>query len=45
MLNIEALTKGKIKVGDVVTADNVDVVKDMLDPIVFQQVKTIRFSM
>ncbi|MBL6616274.1 MAG: DUF1329 domain-containing protein, partial [Reyranella sp.] len=41
LLSIEALTKGKIKPGDVVTADNVDVVKDMLDPIVYQQVKTM----
>ncbi|MBL6749543.1 MAG: DUF1329 domain-containing protein [Nevskia sp.] len=41
LLSIEALTKGRIKPGDVITADNVDVVKDMLDPIAFQQVKTM----
>src|SRR5882762_2457205 len=39
LLHIEAYTKGKIKPGDVVTADNVDVVKDLLDPIAYRQVK------
>jgi hypothetical protein len=39
LLHIEAYTKGKIKPGDVVTADNVDLVKDLLDPIAYQQVK------
>jgi hypothetical protein len=41
LLSIEAYTKGKIKPGDVVTADNVDIVKDLLDPIAYQQVKTM----
>lgn len=39
LLHIEAYTKGKIKPGDLVTADNVDVVKDLLDPICYKQVK------
>jgi len=39
LLHIEAYTKGKIKPGDVLTADNVDVVKDLLDPIAYKQVK------
>src|SRR5579872_5184053 len=41
LLHIEAYTKGKIKVGDVLTEGNVDIVKDMLDPITFQEVKTM----
>jgi hypothetical protein len=41
LLSIEMYTKGKIKPGDVVTAANVDVVKDLLDPIAYQQVKTM----
>ncbi len=39
LLSIEAYTKGKIKPGDTVTADNVEVVKDLLDPIAYRQVK------
>lgn len=41
LLHIEAYTKGKIKPGSVITADNVEVVKDLLDPITYQQVKTM----
>jgi hypothetical protein len=33
LLHIEAYTKGKVKVGDTINADNVEYVKDMLDPI------------
>lgn len=39
LLSIEVLTKGKIKPGDTLTAANVDVVKDLLDPITYRQVK------
>ncbi|WP_273452682.1 DUF1329 domain-containing protein [Nevskia ramosa] len=39
LLSIEVYTKGKIKPGDVVTASNVDVVKDLLDPIAYMQIK------
>ena len=39
LTSIEAYTKGKIKPGDVLTAENVDAVKDLLDPIAYQQVK------
>jgi hypothetical protein len=38
LLSIEALTKGQIKVGDVIDADNVELVQDLLDPISFQQI-------
>ena len=38
LTNIEAYTKGKIKVGDIITADNVEHVKDLLDPIQYTQV-------
>ena len=41
LLSIEMYTKGKIKPGDVLTADNVDVVKDLLDPVAYKQVKTM----
>ncbi|MDB6090195.1 MAG: hypothetical protein JWN85_2979 [Gammaproteobacteria bacterium] len=37
--SVEMYTKGKVKTGDVLTADNVDAVKDLLDPITFRQVK------
>ncbi len=39
LLSIEMYTKGKIKPGDVITANNVDVVKDLIDPICYEQVK------
>ncbi len=39
LLNIEAYTKGAIKEGDTINADNVDVVKDICDPILYQEVK------
>ena len=38
LLSIEAYTKGKIKVGDYVSVDNVEYVKDLLDPTVYTQV-------
>ena len=38
--HIEAYTKGKVKPGDVIRGANVDVV-DLLDPITYQQVKTM----
>ena len=41
LLSIEMYTKGKVKPGDVITAANVEVVKDLLDPIAYQQVKTM----
>lgn len=39
LLSIEAYTKGAIKTGDIISADNVDVVKDLLTPIAYKQVK------
>ena len=41
LLSIEAYTKGKVKPGDVITAANVESVKDLLDPIAYMQVKTM----
>jgi hypothetical protein len=41
VMSIDAYTKGKIKTGDLLTADNVDVVKDLLDPGAYKQVKTM----
>ena len=38
LLSIEAYTKGRIKVGDVINADNAELVQDLLDPIVYQEV-------
>jgi hypothetical protein len=40
LLSIEMFTKGKIKPGDTLTEQNVDIVKDLLDPLTFQEVKT-----
>ncbi|MEM7541759.1 MAG: DUF1329 domain-containing protein [Pseudomonadota bacterium] len=39
LLNIEAYTKGQVKVGDEINADNVEVIKDLIDPICYQEVK------
>ena len=39
LLSIEAYTKGKIKPGDVLNAENVDIVKDLLDPAAYYQIK------
>ena len=39
MLSIEQFTKGKLSPGDVVDANNVEVVKDLLDPITYMQIK------
>ena len=39
LLSIEEYTCGKVSPGDAVTADNVDLVKDLLDPARFRQVK------
>jgi len=39
LLSINAYTKGKIKTGDTITAENVDVVKDLIDPVAYKQVK------
>src|SRR6056297_141247 len=41
LLSIEMHTKGKIKPGDVITADNVEHVEHLLDPIALEQVKTM----
>lgn len=40
LLSIEAYTKGRLKPGDVLDAGNVDVVKDLLDPATYLQIKT-----
>ena len=39
LLSIEAYTKGRIKPGDVITADNVEWVKDLLEPVKYEQVR------
>lgn len=39
LLSIEAYTKGKLKAGDVLSADNVDLVKELLDEVAYWQVK------
>ncbi len=38
LLSLEAYTKGKVKEGDVITADNVNHVKDLLDPVAYKHV-------
>jgi Protein of unknown function (DUF1329) len=39
LLSIEAYTKGKLKPGDVLNAENVDIVKDLLDPGAYYQIR------
>jgi hypothetical protein len=39
LLSIEAYTKGKLKPGDVLSAENVDIVRDLLDPGAYWQIK------
>jgi len=39
LLSIDAYTKGKLKAGDVLNANNVDLVKDLLDEVAYWQVK------
>lgn len=39
LMSIEGYTKGKIKTGDMITAANVDIVKDLLPPITYKQIK------
>lgn len=39
--SIEAYTKGRLKAGDMITADNVELVKDLLEPVKYQQVLTM----
>jgi hypothetical protein len=41
IMSIDMYTKGKISTGDYLTAENVDIVKELLDPIVFDQIKTM----
>ena len=41
LLSIEGYTKGRINTGDEITADNVDLVKELLEPIKYQQIKTM----
>jgi hypothetical protein len=38
LMDIELYTKGKIKVGDVIDKDNIDIVKDLIDPLCYQEV-------
>src|ERR1700741_1324068 len=38
LLSIEGYTKGKIKTGDEITAANVEYVKDLLEPIRYEQI-------
>ncbi len=42
LLSIEAYTKGKLKIGGVLNADNVDIVKDILNPGLYHQIKNER---
>lgn len=38
LLSIEAYTKGRIKVGDIIDSGNVEVVKDLLEPVRYEQI-------
>jgi len=39
LTDIEAYTKGAVKVGDVIDADSIDLVQDLVDPLLYQEVK------
>ncbi|MSQ68072.1 MAG: DUF1329 domain-containing protein [Gammaproteobacteria bacterium] len=39
LLDISLYTKGKVKVGDVISASNIDDVKDLVDPMIYAEVK------
>lgn len=41
LMSVDAWSKGKIKTGDMITADNVDIVKELLDPVAYMEVKTM----
>ncbi len=41
LTSVDMYTKGKIKTGDYITADNVEAVKELLDPIVYLQIKNL----
>ncbi len=38
LTDIEAYTKGKVKVGDVIDKDNVELVQDLIDPMLYQEI-------
>jgi len=39
LMSVEGYTKGKVKTGDMITAANVDLVKDLLAPIAYKEIK------
>jgi len=39
LLSIEMFTKGKMKPGDIIDADSIDLVQDLIDPIRYTQIK------
>ena len=41
LLHIEALTKGRLQPGDVITRDNVHLVSDLLDPVRMHQIRDL----
>jgi hypothetical protein len=40
LMSIDAWSKGKIKTGDFIDANNVDLVKSLIDPVAYQEIKT-----
>ena len=41
LLSMDAYTKGRIKTGDYIDASNVEVVKDLLEPVRYEQIRTM----
>ncbi len=39
LTDIEAFTAGRVKVGDIIDRDNIELVQDVVDPLVYQEVK------
>ncbi len=40
LMSVDMITKGKVSTGDIISDKNVEHVKDLLDPIVYEQIKT-----
>lgn len=42
LTDIEAFTRGRVRIGDVIDQDSIELVQDLVDPIVYQEVKQDR---
>lgn len=42
LLDIEAFTRGRVKVGDIIDRDNIELIQDLVDPVMLQEVRQDR---